>query len=108
MGILIQEMINADVSFIIHTVNPINLNKNEIYIELALGLGETLASGNLKGSPFRFTFSKKDESIEILNYSSYSKALLRSENRTDYKNVVFKNEKLYKDKIYLNSIINSY
>ena len=107
MGILIQEMINADVSFIIHTVNPINLNKNEIYIELALGLGETLASGNLKGSPFRFTFSKKDESIEILNYSSYSKALLRSENRTDYKNVVFKNEKLYKDKIYLNSIINS-
>ena len=30
----------------IHTQNPVNKNPNEVYMEIAVGLGETLASAN--------------------------------------------------------------
>ena len=46
MSVLIQEQIHSDLSFIIHTSNPISKNSDEVYIEIAVGLGETLASAN--------------------------------------------------------------
>jgi phosphoglucan,water dikinase len=46
MAILVQRMIESDISFIIHSVDPINDDKNIVYMELALGQGETLASAN--------------------------------------------------------------
>ena len=46
MSVLIQEQIHSDLSFIIHTHNPISKNADEVYIEVAVGLGETLASAN--------------------------------------------------------------
>ena len=46
MSVLIQQQIHSDFSFIIHTRNPVNQNSNEVYIEVAVGLGETLASAN--------------------------------------------------------------
>ena len=46
MSVLIQEQIHSDFSFIVHTKNPVNQNINEVYIEVAVGLGETLASAN--------------------------------------------------------------
>ena len=105
MGVLIQEMINPEISFIIHTVNPISKDKNEIYIELAFGLGETLASANLKGSPFRIIFYKDNSKFKISNYSSYSKGLFRLGNEISYKFVCFKEEKMFNDKDYLDKTI---
>ena len=46
MAVLVQQMINSEYSFIMHTTNPTNDNTNEVYIELACGQGETLASAN--------------------------------------------------------------
>ena len=46
MAILVQRMIDSEVSFIIHSVNPINEDPSQVYIELAIGQGETLASAN--------------------------------------------------------------
>lgn len=46
MSVLIQGQIHSDLSFIVHTQNPISKNVDEIYIEVAVGLGETLASAN--------------------------------------------------------------
>lgn len=46
MAVLIQQQILSEFSFIIHTCNPMTKNQNEVYIELAVGLGETLASAN--------------------------------------------------------------
>src|SRR5206468_12408851 len=53
MAVLIQEMLTPDYSFILHTVNPINYNPGEMYAEIAVGLGETLASGATRGNPYR-------------------------------------------------------
>jgi phosphoglucan,water dikinase len=46
MAVLVQRMIESEISFIMHSVDPINDDKNVVYIELALGQGETLASAN--------------------------------------------------------------
>ena len=46
MGVLVQEMVDARYSFIMHSRNPINDCSHEVYIELAVGQGETLASAN--------------------------------------------------------------
>mmetsp|Transcript_31201 Transcript_31201/g.47784 ORF Transcript_31201/g.47784 Transcript_31201/m.47784 type:complete len:99 (-) Transcript_31201:242-538(-) len=46
MAVLVQRMVDSEFSFIIHTTNPVTDNANEVYIELAVGQGETLASAN--------------------------------------------------------------
>ena len=46
MAILIQEQIDAAYSFILHTKDPFSTDSQGIYAEVAVGLGETLASGN--------------------------------------------------------------
>lgn len=105
MAILVQEMMNPELSFVIHTVNPITSNKNEIYIELAYGLGETLASANQKGSPFRIIFNKLNEGISIFNYSSYHLSLERdSNNKVNYRRINYCNEKLFNDEKLLQEI----
>jgi len=76
MAVLIQEMIVPDYSFIVHTVNPVSKNPHEIYAELALGLGETLASGRMPGTPFQLIFDKRTGSVSMLSFASFSSALL--------------------------------
>jgi len=46
MAVLVQRMIEAEFAFIIHTTNPVNDDPNQVYIEIAVGQGETLASAN--------------------------------------------------------------
>ncbi len=49
MAILVQEQVNSAYSFVIHTRDPFKSGSGEdsgIYAELAVGLGETLASAN--------------------------------------------------------------
>ena len=43
MAVIIMQMTEPDFCYVIHTMNPINGNSNEVYLELAVGLGETLA-----------------------------------------------------------------
>ena len=42
MAVLIQEVVEAEYGFVIHTVNPVSGNRGEVYAEVVLGLGETL------------------------------------------------------------------
>ena len=37
MGILIQRMIDSSMSFVIHSVNPVTDDPNQVYMELAIG-----------------------------------------------------------------------
>ena len=50
MAVLIQQMLTPDFSFVLHTVNPLNRNVGEVYAEIAVGLGETLASAGERGA----------------------------------------------------------
>jgi len=57
MAVLVQQQISPDLSFVLHTVSPLDGDKDTMYAELAVGLGETLASGT-RGSPWRLAVNK--------------------------------------------------
>nr|XP_043613595.1 alpha-glucan water dikinase, chloroplastic-like [Erigeron canadensis]XP_043613596.1 alpha-glucan water dikinase, chloroplastic-like [Erigeron canadensis]XP_043613597.1 alpha-glucan water dikinase, chloroplastic-like [Erigeron canadensis] len=70
MAVLVQEIINADYAFVIHTTNPSSGDSSEIYAEVVKGLGETLV-GAYPGRALSF-ISKKDNlnSPKVLGYPS--------------------------------------
>jgi phosphoglucan,water dikinase len=74
MAVLIQQMLVPDLSFIMHTVNPLNNNRDEVFMELAVGLGETLASGSTPGIPFRMVWNRPIGRLSRISYSSFSTA----------------------------------
>ena len=57
MAILIQQQLQPDFSFVLHTSSPLDKDDSLVYAELAVGLGETLASGT-RGSPWRLSVNK--------------------------------------------------
>ena len=62
IAVPVQLMVQSEVSGIMFTVNPLTSNKNEISIEAAYGLGETVVSGTL--TPDQYIVSKNGLSIE--------------------------------------------
>ncbi|GKB47356.1 alpha-glucan water dikinase [Tanacetum coccineum] len=70
MAVLVQEIINADYAFVIHTTNPSSGDSLEIYAEVVKGHGETLV-GAYPGRALSF-ISKKDklDSPKVLSYPS--------------------------------------
>jgi phosphoglucan,water dikinase len=75
MAVLIQQMLTPDFSFVLHTVNPLNLNAGEVYAEIAVGLGETLASAGEHGNPCRLTCNKITGATTTLALANFSHAL---------------------------------
>mmetsp|Transcript_17396 Transcript_17396/g.44364 ORF Transcript_17396/g.44364 Transcript_17396/m.44364 type:complete len:1181 (-) Transcript_17396:1181-4723(-) len=75
MAVLCQKVVDADYAFVIHTHNPITGDRDEIYAEVVVGLGETLV-GNAPGQAMGFTV-KKGEKLqpEIKSFPSKAFAL---------------------------------
>lgn len=70
MAVLVQEIINADYAFVIHTTNPSSGDSSEIYAEVVRGLGETLV-GAYPGRALSFICKKKDlNSPQVFGYPS--------------------------------------
>ncbi|KAI3887334.1 hypothetical protein MKX03_002738 [Papaver bracteatum] len=70
MSVLVQEIINADYAFVIHTTNPSSGDSSEIYTEVVKGLGETLV-GAYPGRALSFICKKDDlDSPKLLGYPS--------------------------------------
>ncbi|XP_024989690.1 alpha-glucan water dikinase, chloroplastic-like [Cynara cardunculus var. scolymus] len=70
MAVLVQEIINADYAFVIHTTNPSSGDSSEIYAEVVKGLGETLV-GAYPGRALSFIVKKdKLDSPKVLGYPS--------------------------------------
>eukprot|EP00793_Prasinoderma_coloniale_P005007 PRCOL_00000768-RA len=57
MAVLIQEVVQPQYAFVLHTSNPVTGDSDEIYGELVFGLGETLV-GNYPGRALSFTARK--------------------------------------------------
>jgi phosphoglucan,water dikinase len=74
MAVIIQQMLAPDYSFILHTVNPLSHNADEVYSELAVGLGETLASAASQGTPYRLLCNKKSGEVQTLAFANFSHA----------------------------------
>ncbi|KAJ7953577.1 alpha-glucan water dikinase, chloroplastic [Quillaja saponaria] len=70
MAVLVQEVVNADYAFVIHTINPSSGDSSEIYAEVVKGLGETLV-GAYPGRALSFVCKKHDlNSPQVLGYPS--------------------------------------
>ncbi|MFZ0257419.1 MAG: PEP/pyruvate-binding domain-containing protein [Gammaproteobacteria bacterium] len=74
MAVLIQQVVEADYAFVLHTVNPMTGNRHELYAEVVLGLGETLV-GNYPGRALSLIVRKDDLSFEVQAYPSKSVGL---------------------------------
>jgi|TARA_B110000879_G_C10943895_1_gene420928 phosphoglucan,water dikinase len=79
MSVFVQEMANAELSFVLHTrsttavagVGP----SDTLEAEIAVGLGETLASG-AQGSPWRLEVSQASGEVKVCAFASIGTALM--------------------------------
>ncbi len=74
MAVLVQQVVRADYAFVIHTVNPITGNPDEVFAEVVLGMGETLV-GNYPGRSLGFTYNKNTGAINISSLPGKSQGL---------------------------------
>lgn len=74
MAVLIQPMVRAQLSFVAFSHEPVS-HGHDVYIEMAVGMGETLASAVADGSPYRFRVDREAWTVEDIALASYSKAL---------------------------------
>jgi alpha-glucan, water dikinase len=74
MAVLIQQVVPAEYAYVIHTVNPLTGNRDEIFAEVVLGLGETLV-GNYPGRALGFVCRKSDLALDLLSYPGKSVGL---------------------------------
>ena len=74
MAVLCQKIIEAEYAFVIHTKNPSNNDKNEIYCEAVYGMGESLV-GAYEGQSFSFIYNKEKKNYSIKTYPNKSLAL---------------------------------
>lgn len=74
MSVLLQELIPANYSFVLHTSDPITGEAGRIHGEMVVGMGETLV-GNYPGRALSFVFQPSDGSIKITTYPSKTVAL---------------------------------
>jgi phosphoglucan,water dikinase len=75
MAVIVQQMSAPDYAFVLHTVNPLSHNTDEVYAEIAVGLGETLASAASRGTPYRLVCNKKSGDVQTLAFANFSYAL---------------------------------
>jgi phosphoglucan, water dikinase len=108
MAVLIQRMMTPDpLSFIIHTVNPVNFDRDEAYIEMAVGMGETLASIKSEGTPYRIACRKEKESVRFLAFADFSRALWPDSRGqmvaqpVDYSAIAFSRDRDYRHRLSL-------
>jgi alpha-glucan,water dikinase len=74
MAVLIQTVVEAEYAFVIHTANPSTGNRDELYAEVVLGLGETLV-GNYPGRALSFIWDKRTERTHVISLPSKSHGL---------------------------------
>ncbi|KAK1318197.1 hypothetical protein QJS10_CPB04g01370 [Acorus calamus] len=75
MAVLIQEMLSADLSFVLHTRSPTDNDHKRVEAEVAPGLGETLASGT-RGTAWRLSMGKFDGRVSTLTFANFSEEML--------------------------------
>ena len=78
VAVVVQEMVQSDVSGITFTVHPVTQDKDQMIIEAVYGLGETIVSGAI--TPDSYVISKKDGMIIDINVEQQKKMLVKSGN----------------------------
>ena len=74
----LQELVAPELSFVLHTAHPLSRDPNLLVAEIAVGHGETLASG-MRGTPWRLQVHKTTGEVTALALANMSEALMVDE-----------------------------
>lgn len=77
VAVVVQKMVDAKSSGVMFTVNPVSMDKNEVMIESALGLGEKLVQGEI--IPDNFIINKQTLEIKSKDLSEEDKQTVSDE-----------------------------
>jgi pyruvate,water dikinase len=75
VAVVVQKMVESEVSGIAFTVHPVTQDKNQLIIEAGFGLGEAIVSGSI--TPDSYVVSKKDWQIIDINIAEQEKKIVR-------------------------------
>ncbi len=76
VAVVVQEMVQSEVSGICFTVHPVTKDYNQMVIEAGFGLGEAIVSGAV--TPDTYVVHKDDFSILDINVSEQSMMIIKS------------------------------
>ena len=74
IAVIVQEMVDAEYSGVINTINPITNNPDETIISVTRGLGESLVDGSVSGS----TYKINNGNISVENDDILSKKIINN------------------------------
>lgn len=75
VAVVVQEMVQSEVSGITFTVHPVTKDYNQMVIEAGFGLGEAIVSGQI--TPDTYIVHKNDFSILDINVSTQTMAIVK-------------------------------
>jgi pyruvate,water dikinase len=75
VAVVIQNMIESEISGIAFTVHPVTKDKNQMIIEAGWGLGEAIVSGQI--TPDAYVIDKRDLSIVDINIAKQEMMIIR-------------------------------
>lgn len=75
VAVVVQKMIQSEISGICFTVHPVTENKNQMVIEAGYGLGEAIVSGQI--TPDTYIIDKREWSIADINISDQSRMIVK-------------------------------
>jgi len=101
VAVVVQKMIQSEVSGICFTVHPITKDKNQMIIEAGYGLGEAIVGGMI--TPDAYVIEKNSLTILDINISEQKKMIKWAKNKNQ--NVTVSKEKQSKQKLKNSEII---
>ncbi|MCD4693794.1 hypothetical protein K8R62_00340 [bacterium] len=75
VAVVVQIMIESEVSGICFTVHPVTEDRNQLIIEAGFGLGEAIVSGSV--TPDSYVINKKEMSLLDINISGQEKKIVK-------------------------------
>jgi phosphoenolpyruvate synthase/pyruvate phosphate dikinase len=75
VAVVVQKMVNSEISGIAFSVHPVTEDRNQIIIEAGFGLGESIVSGQI--TPDSYIVEKEPRQIININVSTQNKGLYR-------------------------------
>ena len=78
VAVVVQKMVQSEISGICFTVHPIIKDKNQMVIEAGYGLGEAIVSGQI--TPDTYVIDKRDFSLVDINIAEQERMLVKAKN----------------------------
>lgn len=75
VAVVVQKMVDSEISGIAFTVHPVTQDKNQLIIEAGYGLGEAIVSGSV--TPDAYVIGKKDLSLIDINIAEQERKIVK-------------------------------